>query len=133
MEHHLLPKFGSCTLGSFTRDQFQDYLDELAASGLSFSTVDHVRWDLKQIFDMAVAEGFLLRNPALLIFTLLVPVIFYDQRYILDLGILVDPVMRESRKQLAVVASGVVVIGVGAGLVFVAFLAGPLRRLRAGV
>ena len=27
--------------------------------------------------------------PALLIFTLLVPVIFYDQRYILDLGILV--------------------------------------------
>src|SRR5262249_49045544 len=28
-------------------------------------------------------------TPALLVFTLLVPVIFYDQRYILDLGILV--------------------------------------------
>jgi adenylate cyclase len=51
----------------------------------------------------------------------------------LDLGILVDPVVRESRKQLAAVASGVIVIGVGSGLVFVAFLAGPLRRLRAGV
>lgn len=51
----------------------------------------------------------------------------------LDLGILVDPVVRESRKELATVASGVIVIGVGSGLVFVAFLAGPLRRLRAGV
>jgi integrase len=31
--------------------------------------VDHLRWDLRQIFEMAVAEGFLLRNPAQLIFT----------------------------------------------------------------
>jgi len=51
----------------------------------------------------------------------------------LDLGVLVDPVVRESRRQLATVAAGVIVIGVAAGLVFVAFLAGPLRRLRAGV
>jgi len=51
----------------------------------------------------------------------------------LDLGVLIDPVVRESRKQLAAVASGVIVIGVASGLVFVAFLAGPLRRLRAGV
>ena len=36
---------------------------------------------------LAVAGRFV--APALLIFTLLVPVIFYDQRYILDLGILV--------------------------------------------
>jgi len=36
---------------------------------------------------MAVAGRFV--APALLIFTLLVPVIFYNQRYILDLGILV--------------------------------------------
>ncbi|HLH31662.1 MAG TPA: hypothetical protein VKY31_10700 [Terriglobia bacterium] len=69
MRKHLLSKFGACTLGSFTREQLQDYLDELAASSLSFSTVDHLRWDLKQVFDMAVAEGFLLRNPAQLIFT----------------------------------------------------------------
>ena len=41
----------------------------LTPAGLSFSTIDHLRWDLKQMFDMAVAEGFLLRNPAQLIFT----------------------------------------------------------------
>src|SRR5262249_41182787 len=34
-----------------------------------FSVVDHLRWDLKQIFDMAVAEGHVERNPALLLFT----------------------------------------------------------------
>jgi len=69
MKHHLVSKFGSCTLGSFHRELLQDYLDEEAASGLSFSVVDHLRWDLKQVFDMAVAEGFLLRNPAQLLFT----------------------------------------------------------------
>ena len=69
MRKHVLPEFGNCKLGSFTRDQLQDYLDRKAASGLSFSVVDHLRWDLKQVFDMAVAEGYLLRNPAQLIFT----------------------------------------------------------------
>ena len=38
-------------------------------AGLSFSVVDHLRWDMKQIFDMAVAEGHIERNPALLLFT----------------------------------------------------------------
>jgi len=31
--------------------------------------VDHLRWDLKQLFDITVAEGYLLRNPAQLLFT----------------------------------------------------------------
>ena len=69
MRQHLLSEFGACILGSFNREQLQDYLDRKAASGLSFSVVDHLRWDLKQVFDMAVAEGFLLRNPAQLFFT----------------------------------------------------------------
>ena len=69
MNYHLVSEFGSCTLGSFTREQLQDFLDGTAAAGLSFSLVDHLRWDLKQVFDMAVAEGFLLRNPAQLLFT----------------------------------------------------------------
>jgi len=69
MEHHLVSKFGTCTLGSFHREQLQGFLDQKAAAGLSFSVVDHLRWDLKQVFDMAVAEGFLLRNPAQLLFT----------------------------------------------------------------
>jgi site-specific recombinase XerC len=36
---------------------------------LSFSVVDHLRCDLKQIFDMAVAEGNMRKNPAVLLFT----------------------------------------------------------------
>jgi len=31
--------------------------------------VDHLRWDLKQIFDMAVAEDLIRKNPASLLFT----------------------------------------------------------------
>ena len=50
-----------------TRDDLQRFLDSKAS--LSFSTVDHLRWDLKQLFEMAVAEGVLPRNPAVILFT----------------------------------------------------------------
>jgi integrase len=66
---HLVGKFGELELSSFRRDALQDLLDEKVQSGLSFSVVDHLRWDMKQIFDMAVAEGQVERNPALLLFT----------------------------------------------------------------
>lgn len=69
LKHHLTGEFGGRTLGSFTRSELQDLLDSKAASGLSFSTVDHLRWDLRQIFEMAVAEDYLRKNPALLLFT----------------------------------------------------------------
>jgi len=67
--HHVVSDFGSRALSSFGRKEWQAFLDAKGASGLSFSVVDHLRWDLKQIFDLAVAEGFLLRNPAALLFT----------------------------------------------------------------
>jgi integrase len=66
---HLVDGLGSQELSAFRRDPLQDLLDEKTRAGLSFSTVDHLRWDLKQIFDMAVAEGHIVRNPALLLFT----------------------------------------------------------------
>jgi integrase len=66
---HLVRGFEDRELSSFRRDELQDLLDRKAQSGLSFSVVDHLRWDLKQIFDMAVAEGTIERNPALLLFT----------------------------------------------------------------
>jgi integrase len=66
---HLVNGLGALELSCFRRDQLQDVLDEKTQAGLSFSTVDHLRWDLKQIFDMAVAEGLVVRNPALLLFT----------------------------------------------------------------
>jgi len=67
---HLVRPFGDRELASFRRDELQDSLDLKAKKdGLSFSVVDHLRWDMKQIFDMAVAEGQVERNPALLLFT----------------------------------------------------------------
>jgi len=68
LAHHLTSEFAPRPLGSFGRDELQSFLDQ-KGTGLSFSVVDHLRWDLKQIFDMAVAEGYLRRNPALLLFT----------------------------------------------------------------
>ncbi len=67
---HLVAAFGDRALSGFHRDELQDLLDRKARQdGLSFSVVDHLRWDMKQIFDMAVAEGQVVRNPALLLFT----------------------------------------------------------------
>jgi integrase len=66
---HLVAGFGNRELSGFKRDELQDLLDAKAKVGLSFSVVDHLRWDMKQIFDMAVAEGHVERNPALLLFT----------------------------------------------------------------
>jgi integrase len=65
---HLVDPYSARELVSFKRDEWQDLLD-LKAKTLSFSMVDHLRWDLKQIFDMAIAEGQIDRNPALLLFT----------------------------------------------------------------
>jgi class 3 adenylate cyclase len=51
----------------------------------------------------------------------------------IDLARLINPILRETREQLAWVALGVTALGVVAGLGFVALLVGPLRRLRSGV
>ena len=66
---HLTCKFSRRRLDSFTLNELQDLLDQKTEAGLSFSIVDHLRWDLKQIFDMAIAEGYLQKNPAQLLFT----------------------------------------------------------------
>ena len=66
---HLLSEFGTRPLGSFTRDDLQAFLDRKAKDGLSYSVVGHLRWDLRQVFGMAVAEGYLSRNPAAMLFT----------------------------------------------------------------
>ena len=67
VNHHIVTEFGNRELRSLTRDDLQRFLD--SKSSLSFSTVDHLRWDLKQVFDMAVAEGVLRLHPALILFT----------------------------------------------------------------
>jgi integrase len=50
------------------REELQALLDRKAPT-YSFSVVDHLKWDLTQIFGTAVAEGYLQKNPALLLFT----------------------------------------------------------------
>lgn len=50
-----------------------------------------------------------------------------------DLTILIDPIVRSNTERLSAAALAVVVFGVLAGVIFVAMLVGPLRRLRAGV
>lgn len=67
---HLVADFKDRKLAGFTRDELQDLLDrKVEKEGLSFSTVDHLRWDLKQVFDMMISEGHIERNPAQLLFT----------------------------------------------------------------
>jgi adenylate cyclase len=66
------------------------------------------------------------------------PVVYSDVRLgevqiEMDLDVLVEPVVAESQRQLVTVAAVFVVVGVAAGIAFVALLVGPLRRLRAGV
>jgi len=65
---HLISEFGKRSISSFSRDELQDYLDLKAKKGLSYSVVSHFRWDLRQIFDLAVSEGYVNRNPASLLF-----------------------------------------------------------------
>ncbi len=69
IDHHILKELGNKPLSTFTRTVLQDFLDAKAASGLSHSTVAHLRWDLMLIFRMAVNDGILPRNPAELLHT----------------------------------------------------------------
>lgn len=68
IEHQLMPAFEGRPLSEFTRDGLQGFLDAKASVGLSYSTVAHLRWDLRQILRMAMTEGYILRNPAELLF-----------------------------------------------------------------
>jgi integrase len=68
LRFHLTNEFGARTIGGFSRDELQTLLDRKTADGLSYSTVAHLRWDLSQVFKMVVAEGYVLRSPAALLF-----------------------------------------------------------------
>ena len=67
--HYIGGEFGDCPLRSLSRDQLQDFLDAKAKARLSFSVVDHLRWDLNAIFSLAVNDGVLRANPAAALFT----------------------------------------------------------------
>jgi integrase len=64
---HLVDAFKDRDLASFKRNELQDFLD--CKGGMSFSVVDHLRWDMRQIFAMAIAEGHIRLNPAEMLYT----------------------------------------------------------------
>src|SRR5262249_762186 len=66
---HILTDLGSLEMPSITRDLLQQYLEQKAARGHSFSLVDHLRWDLRAIFRLAVQDRLLGSNPAEMLFT----------------------------------------------------------------
>ncbi len=69
INYHIVPEFEDSALRTIGRVALQDLLDRKAAGGLSFSVVTHLRWDLRHMFRIAAAEGFIERNPAELLFT----------------------------------------------------------------
>ena len=64
IKSHLVAEFGGRELHSLRRQELQEFLESKASSGLSFSIVDHLRWDLKSILELAAEDGHVERNPA---------------------------------------------------------------------
>lgn len=61
---HLVGAFGCRELHSLRRQELQEFLQSKASAGLSFSIVDHLRWDLRSILELAADDGHIERNPA---------------------------------------------------------------------
>ena len=68
IRHHLLSEFGPEKLTGLTLKRLQALLSSKAAAS-SRSTVAHLRWDLRAIFKLAVAEGYTERDPTGALFT----------------------------------------------------------------
>ena len=62
---HIVKDLGNVGITKFTPRSLQAYLQEKFEAGLSYSTVQHLRFDLKAIFRLAVAEGVVAVNPTL--------------------------------------------------------------------
>jgi hypothetical protein len=65
---HIIQHLGNQQMEVFTPRTLQAFLEEKAATS-SFSLVDHLRWDLSSIFEMAVAERLMPANPATRLYT----------------------------------------------------------------
>jgi integrase len=67
MTHHLA-EFRETTLQTMTPKTLQAFLSR-KADELSRSVVAHLRWDLRAVFKLAVAEGFARRDPTAALYT----------------------------------------------------------------
>jgi len=68
IRHHLLEEFGPEKLTGLTLKPLQAFLSAKATT-FSRSIVAHLRWDLRAIFKLAVAEGYTERDPTGALFT----------------------------------------------------------------
>src|SRR5260370_37391358 len=68
IQFHIVGDLGNRQLESFTPTGLQMYLESKAVTH-GFSTVDHLRWDLTSIGDLAVAEKVLTTNAAKALYT----------------------------------------------------------------
>ncbi len=62
IETHLVAEFGNRLMVDFIDDELQALLD--SKTNLSFSVVDHLKWDMVSIFRMALAKKCITWNPA---------------------------------------------------------------------
>ena len=69
IRHHIGGDLGKNRLEDLTLAALQQFLERKAASGLSFSMVDHLRWDLSSMFELAVSEKLLLVDPTASLYT----------------------------------------------------------------
>jgi integrase len=69
IRHHIVKGIGDNAMRDFTLTSLQSFLDSKADTGLSFSVVDHLRWDLSAIFEMAIAEKAIAASPATRLYT----------------------------------------------------------------
>lgn len=67
--HHIVKELGDAALKDFSLTALQAFLEQKANAGLSFSVVDHLRWDLSAILEMAMAEKVITSNPATRLYT----------------------------------------------------------------
>ena len=68
LRYHLVGSLGELGIASITRDELQKLLDKKAHS-LSESVVTHLRFRLRSIFELALSEGAVERNPATTLYT----------------------------------------------------------------
>ena len=68
IQHHLKGEFGERRLTDLGLKELQSFLNAKAEK-LSRSVVAHLRWDLRSVFRLALAEGYTDRDPTAALFT----------------------------------------------------------------
>ena len=64
IERHVCGSIGLVLVSELTRARLQAFLDAKATESLGKSMLDHLRFDLRDIFALAEADGLINRNPA---------------------------------------------------------------------